>query len=436
MSQSSPGPGGSMYAPILSYHPLLVSVDPDPGKLELVKAIATQAGYYYKGFQKAQELIEFLKGDEKVSLIISEIKVPDIDGINLAYQLRKSIKTRFTPIILLTQLEPDRQTILTGFQAGASEVFFKSRDMDFLGAKLQAYLPLLYRIDFHRAAKNAGMDPAKETAEGKPLLSQNFPPVNVSAQAPATQNSSNEEEEYGSMEFNPISGNTPVANPVLQTNPPEQAPPVVMPVANNLPPTQFQQEQTQVYKAPTTATFVETQNSEKAHTGEIITLMDMYTKMGLLLKQAKQYQGCFGLVLIRFKLINEQTNLQAVRSMRNTLSQPLCKPLQTGDLVSLMEADGFMLILPNQNEQAAAFTINAIVNQVEERIKRVTNSINAAKISVGYTVARGTMPVEQGINTLIAHVEKALGMALWQEKNSIFFISPSRQNVQRVRVSK
>jgi len=81
-----------------------------------------------------REALDILSGNTP-SIIVSEIQLPDMDGISFARQLRKKIKTSRVPIIFLSsKIEKDSQ--LTAIEAGVDLFLAKPFEVDVLEANI------------------------------------------------------------------------------------------------------------------------------------------------------------------------------------------------------------------------------------------------------------------------------------------------------------
>ncbi|MDC0254946.1 response regulator [Bacteriovoracales bacterium] len=78
----------------------------------------------------------------KADLILLDIKLPGINGIEVCQKLKSNDKTRYTPIIFLTS-ESDQLTKIEGFRVGGADYVCKPFDD----------LELLARINTHLALK-------------------------------------------------------------------------------------------------------------------------------------------------------------------------------------------------------------------------------------------------------------------------------------------
>lgn len=89
------------------------------GKYDHMKVIAE--------ITRATELFSLLDNKPKVDLIITDIMMPDMDGITMIAQLRD--KNIATPVIILSMLE-DEKHIAAAFKAGANGYLSKNIDVD------------------------------------------------------------------------------------------------------------------------------------------------------------------------------------------------------------------------------------------------------------------------------------------------------------------
>ncbi len=84
-----------------------------------------------QGYEIAQEIIP--------DLIISDVKMPIMDGVTLTRQLKENSKTRIIPVILLTAAA-EKTDQLKGLKEGADSYLIKPVDIDVLFAKIHNLL--------------------------------------------------------------------------------------------------------------------------------------------------------------------------------------------------------------------------------------------------------------------------------------------------------
>ena len=113
-------------------------IDDDNNITELIRL-----GLKYEGFQVessdsgADGLIAAQRLDP--SLIILDILLPDLDGLEVLNRLRSNPTTRDIPILMLTSKDDVRDRV-TGLQQGADDYLAKPFDFDELVARIRAVL--------------------------------------------------------------------------------------------------------------------------------------------------------------------------------------------------------------------------------------------------------------------------------------------------------
>ena len=96
----------------------LLIVD-DSGSLRTVVNLSlTRAGYQVVEAGDGQEALERLKKLDKVHLIVSDVNMPNMDGIALVKAVKQLPNYKFTPIMMLTT-ESEQSKKMEGKEAGA-----------------------------------------------------------------------------------------------------------------------------------------------------------------------------------------------------------------------------------------------------------------------------------------------------------------------------
>jgi two-component system chemotaxis response regulator CheY len=85
---------------------------------QVIKATITNMGFEAITAQDGEKALKIL-GDRTVDIIITDINMPNMDGIELIKELRKGRNSAFTPILVITT-EGNDQTKSAGKIAGAS----------------------------------------------------------------------------------------------------------------------------------------------------------------------------------------------------------------------------------------------------------------------------------------------------------------------------
>jgi len=115
---------------------LIAIVDDEPDILELIELHLRKAGFDTAAMENAQELMDFLK--RKVpDLIILDLMLPDMNGLEICRQLRKDSRVSAVPIIMLTAKSDEIDRVL-GLEIGADDYVTKPFSVKELVARVGA----------------------------------------------------------------------------------------------------------------------------------------------------------------------------------------------------------------------------------------------------------------------------------------------------------
>jgi DNA-binding response OmpR family regulator len=125
-------------------NPKILLVDDDPSVLKLVSISLKKAGYEVEtagdgveGYEKANSY--------KPDLIISDLVMPDMDGIALCKKIREDSFNPMVPFIFMTSLGDEKNEI-RGYRAGADEYLVKPVDRKVLLEKVEKLLKRLEKV--------------------------------------------------------------------------------------------------------------------------------------------------------------------------------------------------------------------------------------------------------------------------------------------------
>ncbi|MBU4446588.1 MAG: response regulator transcription factor [Candidatus Marinimicrobia bacterium] len=117
---------------------LIAIVDDEPDILELVSIHLEKANYKTVKFDNAERFLTFLK-EKTPDLLILDLMLPDIDGIEVCKQLKSDKKTSYFPIIMLTAKGDEFDKVL-GLELGADDYITKPFSTRELVARVKAVL--------------------------------------------------------------------------------------------------------------------------------------------------------------------------------------------------------------------------------------------------------------------------------------------------------
>ena len=95
----------------------ILTVDDSPSIRQMVRFTLSDAGYAVIEAGNGQEALDQL--DKPVSLILTDLNMPVMDGIELTRRVRELSGHRFTPVVLLTTESQDEKK-QQGKAAGAT----------------------------------------------------------------------------------------------------------------------------------------------------------------------------------------------------------------------------------------------------------------------------------------------------------------------------
>lgn len=129
----------------------ILLVDDDLQSLKLVGLMLQRRGHTILAARGGAQALEKAEADQP-DLIILDIMMPDLDGLEVCRHLRSSPRTSHIPVILFTAKVQVGDKV-AGFQAGADDYLTKPIHPDDLAARVEAVLQ-------HRAQLQADASPA------------------------------------------------------------------------------------------------------------------------------------------------------------------------------------------------------------------------------------------------------------------------------------
>lgn len=104
----------------------ILIVDDNPSVLKLLNISLSKAGYNIVEADNGETAFE-VANREHPDLIISDIMMPQMDGIELCWMIRENSEVPLVPFIFLTSFD-DSEMEIRGFRAGADEYLSKPID--------------------------------------------------------------------------------------------------------------------------------------------------------------------------------------------------------------------------------------------------------------------------------------------------------------------
>src|SRR3954468_6484663 len=118
--------------------PHILVVDDQPINVQLLKRKLEREGIKVTAAYNGLEALEFVKKD-KPDLILLDVMMPDMDGIEVCQRLQASEETRGIPVIFITA-RTTKESKLEGLNVGAVDYITKPVDLDETLARVQTQL--------------------------------------------------------------------------------------------------------------------------------------------------------------------------------------------------------------------------------------------------------------------------------------------------------
>ena len=123
----------------------ILVVDDDRALLKMLRIMLTKNNYKVKDLPSGHKLLEKVR-EFKPDLIVLDLMLPDVDGLDLCKQLKADKKLREIPVIMLTAKSTEMDKVL-GLEVGAEDYVTKPFGVNELLARIRAHL---------RRAENGG----------------------------------------------------------------------------------------------------------------------------------------------------------------------------------------------------------------------------------------------------------------------------------------
>ena len=114
---------------------IILVVDDTPDKLEVMQALLSYSGYTVLTAQDGREGLNIAKL-ERPDLVISDVSMPRLDGIEMCRLMRKDPVLQAIPVLLVSAYRKDSESVVAGLKAGADDYLEAPYDPVHLIAKI------------------------------------------------------------------------------------------------------------------------------------------------------------------------------------------------------------------------------------------------------------------------------------------------------------
>jgi len=120
-------------------------VDDEPGNISLL-ASALSNDYELVVATRAAEALALLDNNELPHLILLDIMMPDMSGIEMCQQLKRNRRLQHIPVIFITAMN-DATTEEQGFDAGGVDFIKKPIHLPAVRARVHTHISLRGKLD-------------------------------------------------------------------------------------------------------------------------------------------------------------------------------------------------------------------------------------------------------------------------------------------------
>ncbi len=121
--------------------PMILVVEDEPLSQDMLTKRLTGRGFGVEGVRNAQECLEFLNSGRRCSLILMDIAMPGMNGIECVRTIRKSYSHDALPIIMVSA-RVDSDDVVESLTAGANDYVVKPVNFRVLLARVKSCLRL------------------------------------------------------------------------------------------------------------------------------------------------------------------------------------------------------------------------------------------------------------------------------------------------------
>ncbi|MES1152186.1 MAG: response regulator, partial [Dongia sp.] len=135
--------------------PTILAVDDTPSNLSLITGLL-KGRYRVKVANSGLKALSVVHGDMPPDLVLLDVMMPDMDGIEVCRRLKQDKRTQHIPVIFLTSMSKSEDERI-GLEAGAVDYITKPISPPILLARVKTHLQLKAGQDFLKD-KNAYLE--------------------------------------------------------------------------------------------------------------------------------------------------------------------------------------------------------------------------------------------------------------------------------------
>ncbi|MBX3192042.1 MAG: response regulator [Labilithrix sp.] len=119
----------------------ILLVDDHPPDLMALEAILEPLGERLVRASSGSEAVSLARRED-FALVLLDLQMPELDGLETAALLKKTERSHAVPIIILTANEPSSAVVARGYASGAVDFLYKPHDPELLRSKVSVFVDL------------------------------------------------------------------------------------------------------------------------------------------------------------------------------------------------------------------------------------------------------------------------------------------------------
>lgn len=132
----------------------ILIADDRPANLLALEAVLHPLGARIVRASSGREVLEHVVR-ESFAVVLLDVQMPELDGLDTAARIRESENGREVPIIFLTAIHCDERFVRKGYEVGAADYITKPFDPDVVRARVRAFVSLYEQREEVRRAQVA-----------------------------------------------------------------------------------------------------------------------------------------------------------------------------------------------------------------------------------------------------------------------------------------
>src|ERR1700679_1129565 len=130
----------------------ILIVDDSPANLLALESVLEPLGHVLVRASSGEEALRLLLRED-YAVVLMDVRMPGVDGLQAAALMKQRERSRRTPIILLSAISGEPEDILRGYHQGAVDYLVKPLDAEVLCTKVSVFVDLYLKAhDIERQA--------------------------------------------------------------------------------------------------------------------------------------------------------------------------------------------------------------------------------------------------------------------------------------------